>query len=159
MAPTEQDLTRDWRGTKIEVGDTVIYGGPVGRSIQMVEGEVIGFTPAGRVNVRILRRAYSHAYYGDKRVVHVGHDRLTVLKDGVLPPTEMPTWDEAITESERIRQERDANYGSHVGPESEWYEMPPAYPGGYVGHRQRALACQRCGAIGILRGAQRCTDG
>ena len=158
MAETEKDLTRDWRGTKIEVGDTVIYGGPVGRSIQMVEGEVVGFTPAGRVNVRIVRRSYSRAYHGDKRVVHVGHDRLTVLKDGVLPPTEMPTWDEAITESERQKRERDAHYASHTGPEYT-VEETQLRPGGYVHRQHIAAPCTTCGAIGTLRGSQRCTGG
>lgn len=76
------DPVHDWRGTAVLIGQTVIYGAPVGSSISMVEAEVIGFTRSGRVNVRPIRRAYGR--WQSKDVVHVGPDRLTVIDR--LPP-------------------------------------------------------------------------
>jgi hypothetical protein len=106
------DQPVDWRGTPINVGDTVIYGGPVGRSIQQVEGLVEGFTKSGRVNVKITRRSYSTpGGDGDKRIVHVGTDRLTIVR--VLPPTKLPTWDESIAEAEQWRRRRLQNRATH----------------------------------------------
>ncbi len=67
----------DWRGTPILIGQTVVYGGPVGRSVAQVEAEVVGFTKSGRVNVRPIRRSYGT--WQTKEVVHVGPDRLTVV--------------------------------------------------------------------------------
>lgn len=104
----------DWRGTPIEVDSLVVYGAPVGRSIALVEGIVAGFTKSGRVNVRIIRRAYgSFGWKDEKEVVHVGRDRLTVVTE--LPPSEVPTEAEKRAESERKRLERERNYASHVG--------------------------------------------
>ena len=106
---------RDWRGTVVEPGQTVIYGGPVGRSIQMVEAEVVGFTKSGRVNVRVTRRAYSH---GDRDVVHVGADRLTVVLE--LPPTDNPTQ----AQENAVRDERRRKRNTHDMP-SYWLRQPP----------------------------------
>lgn len=109
------DQPVDWRGTPINVGDTVIYGGPVGRSIQQVEGLVEGFTKTGRVNVKIMRRSYSTPWgrggSSDKRVVHVGADRLTIVQ--VLPPTKLPTWDEQIVKLEQAELLRLQNRATH----------------------------------------------
>lgn len=96
---------RDWRGTVIEPGQTVIYGSPVGRSIQLVEGEVDGFTKSGRVRVRVIRRSYTT---GSKEVVDVGADRLTIVES--LPPTSNPTQAEeyaAVLEQRRRRATHD----------------------------------------------------
>lgn len=99
---------RDWRGTKIEIGSPVIYGAPLGRSIQLVEGEVVGFSKTGRVNVRIVRRAVSHAWGGNREVVHVGQDRLIVIRPDSLPPTGLPTWGDKLQEAnERLRVYRE----------------------------------------------------
>lgn len=78
-------MAEDWRGTPINIGDTVIYGAPVGRSIAMVEGIVDSFTKTGRVNVKVVRRAYG---LSGKDVVHVGPDRLTIVTK--LPDTSKP---------------------------------------------------------------------
>ncbi len=144
---TEEMLAdpRDWRGTKIEVGSPVIYGGPVGRSIQLVEGEVVSFSKTGRVNVKVIRRAYSKAWAGDKRTVHVGQDRLIVIKPDGLPPTTLPTWEEAIDKAKRDSEERDRNYETHDWPEPfvEQQQFGPrsSY---YVGRRVQP-PCARCG--------------
>lgn len=108
---------RDWRGTAIKVGDPVIYGAPVGRSIELVEGEVTGFSKTGRVNVQVIRRAYSHAGSWGKRNVHVGQDRLTVIRPDSLPPTTLPTWEEAIEQTKKRAQEREDRYNSHTWPD------------------------------------------
>lgn len=84
----------DWRGTPLTSGLTVIYGAPVGRSIAMVEGVTDGFTPSGRVWIRIVRRAYGGGHVGQAERVHVGADRLTVVT--LLPPTTVPTEQEEI---------------------------------------------------------------
>lgn len=99
------DTPTDWRGTPITPGRTVIYGAGVGRSIALVEATVEGFTKSGRVNVRIVRRAYGGA---SADVVHVGADRLTIVD--ALPAAEVPTaaeereqWRIQLAEYERNR--------------------------------------------------------
>lgn len=95
------DTPRDWRGIPITPGARVIYGAGVGRSIALVEGTVdtdTPFTKSGRVNVRVIRRAYGGGWYDPKPVVHVGRDRLTVVE---LPPSTEPTEAEKAAESER----------------------------------------------------------
>lgn len=110
---------RDWRGTPIVVGATVIYGAPVSRSIAMVEGTVESFTKSGRVNVRVVRRAYGYTWSDSKPVVHVGQDRLTVVTD--LPTSLMPTEDEKSVIRERERAERARIHGTHdFVPEAVW---------------------------------------
>lgn len=114
---TEQ--VTDWRGTPIIPGALVIYGAPVGRSIAMVEAEVVGFTKSGRVNVKVIRRAYGS--WGEmKEVVHVGADRLTIVEK--LPPTEVPTEKEkeAIRQAERAERDRiEATHRFTLG--DNWY--------------------------------------
>lgn len=96
--------TNDWRGTPIEVGQTVIYGAPVGRSIAMVEAVVDGFTDSGRVWLLVRHRAYGG--WGDnvKQRVHVGADRLTVVLE--LPPTELPLETDKAMDSAKGSLER-----------------------------------------------------
>lgn len=90
-------MSKDWRGTEIEVGSLVIYGAPVGRSIALVEGLVDGFTDSGRVWVTIIRRAYGGGWSGSKSRVHVGADRLVVVTE--LPPSDIPLTADKVAES------------------------------------------------------------
>ena len=148
----KSETPRDWRGTVIEIGSPVIYGGPVGRSIQLVEGEVVGFTKAGRVNIKVVRRAYSKAYYGDKRVVHVGMDRLVVLNPDSLPPTALPTWEEAIDASAAKRDERDRLSATHTWPPEVWEDVSYGKVT-YHNHRRVQPPCSVCG-VGTFDGAR-----
>lgn len=84
MSTLPVDEPKDWRGTPIHVGDTVIYGAPVGRLISLVEAEVEGFTDSGRVWLHVLHRSHGNWYSKSPRRVHVGQDRLTVVTE--LPP-------------------------------------------------------------------------
>jgi hypothetical protein len=107
----------DWRGTKIEVGQLVIYGAPVGRSIAMVQGIVDGFTPAGRVWVKVVHRAYGGWGGADaKDRVHVGNDRLTVLNKDGLPPTTLPTEGDKKAEAVAKEELREQNRATHTRP-------------------------------------------
>lgn len=118
----------DWRGTPIKPGQTVVYGGPVGRSIQQVEGEVEGFTKSGRVRVRVIRRSYTT---GSKPVVDVGPDRLTVVES--LPPTTNATQaDEhaVVVERQRVRDTHDM----------------PSYFLNHAPWTNPDRVCRRCGA-------------
>lgn len=119
---------RDWRGTIIEPGQTVVYGGPVGRSIQQVEGEVDGFTKSGRVRVRVIRRSFTT---GSKPIVDVGADRLTVVEK--LPPTTNATQAEEYAEV----LERRRRYDTHDMPSYFINEPPWTNPN---------RTCRRCGA-------------
>jgi hypothetical protein len=94
------DTARDARGIPITEGATCIYGAPVGRSIALVEGVIDGFTPSGRVWVKVVRRAYGG--WGTERAsrVHVGADRLVIVD--ALPTSDLPTEEEAA-ERERLR--------------------------------------------------------
>lgn len=108
MSRKQPDVKKDWRGTPIEIGATVIYGGPVSRSIQMVEAEVIGFTPSDRVRLKIIRRSFTGSY---KEWVDVGHDRLTVVDS--LPPCDLPTADDEITKRKAYEADRDRMQATH----------------------------------------------
>lgn len=132
----------DWRGTPITPGALVIYGGPVGRSIQMVEATVADpmLTPSGRIWLNVVRRSYDDDSDGR---VHVGADRLVVV--GQLPPTALPTATEVREKRERWRVTRDAYMGSaheheqHPGPVwGEWREPEP----GRIGRQW--LPCTGC---------------
>lgn len=131
---------RDWRGTPITPGRTVVYGGPVGRSIQQVEGTVDGFTKSGRVNVRIVRRSYSS---GTSDIVHVGPDRLTVVDS--LPPSDVPT--QAEVRAKRAEQLRVA----------ETHDFPPIYLS-----REPWInpdrTCRRCGLDSADRYEKECAS-
>jgi hypothetical protein len=99
----------DARGVDIVEGASCIYGAPVGRSIALVEGVIDGFTPSGRVWVRIVRRAYGGGWSGAKDRVHVGPDRLVIVD--ALPACDLPT--DAEKAAER-RLERMAFYRERI---------------------------------------------
>lgn len=113
--PDDEDGTKDWRGTPIVPGAPVIYAASVGRSTTLVEGEVVGFTKSGRVNVRVIRRSYGHAWVDSKDVVHVGHDRLLVINPDTLPPTTLPTQREGVAIQQARYAERERIRDSHTG--------------------------------------------
>jgi hypothetical protein len=111
----QTDFTKDWRGTPIEVGQTVIYGSGVGsHSIQLNEATIEELpNENGRVKVRLVRRSYSQ---GTKPVVDVGHDRITIVTE--LPPSELQTQPEHAAESaERMRR-----YKTHLKPQYPYYD-------------------------------------
>lgn len=91
---------KDARGVPVTVGATCIYGAPVGRSIALVEGVIDGFTPSGRVWVKVVRRAYGGGWSTDAKRVHVGADRLVIVD--ALPVCDLPTAAEK-SEAERLR--------------------------------------------------------
>ncbi|MFD7776637.1 hypothetical protein [Streptomyces sp. NPDC059753] len=97
-------MSTDARGIEIKEGASCIYGAPVGRSIALVEGVIDGFTPSGRVWVRIVRRAYGGGWSNDRKRVHVGADRLVVVD--ALPESELPTDAEKTEERRRETVER-----------------------------------------------------
>lgn len=144
----------DWRGTPITPGALVIYGGPVGRSIQMVEAVVADpmLTPSGRIWLNIVRRSYTDD--SDKRV-HVGADRLTVVD--VLPRTTLPTATEAREERERCHAARQVyvlaahETEQHGGePWGHYEKRTRTLTGGYAWHRDVAwdeyVSCDGCTA-------------
>lgn len=92
----EQTEFKDWRGIPITVGSTVVYGATVGRSVALVEAEVSGFTPSGRIRVKIIRRAYGSTWASSKPQVDVGADRVTVVTE--LPPSDLPLHSEKVQE-------------------------------------------------------------
>lgn len=100
---------KDARGVEIVEGASCIYGAPVGRSIALVEGVIDGFTPSGRVWVRIVRRAYGGGWSDSKERVHVGPDRLVIVD--ALPESVLPT--DADKQKER-RAERIAQYRTRI---------------------------------------------
>lgn len=114
------ETTVDWRGTPIRVGDTVIYGAPVGRSIAMVEAIVDGFTDSGRVWLLVKHRAFG-GYGEGKPRVHVGPDRLTVVTQ--LPPTDLPLEEDKNGE----RRRRSFEYHSGQLQILEAGEVPEYY--------------------------------
>lgn len=148
----------DWRGTPITPGALVIYGGPVGRSIQLVEATVADpmLTPSGRIWLNIVRRAYTDDSDGR---VHVGTDRLIVVES--LPPTNLPTATEVREKAERCRVAREAyvtaaheaeqhggsQWGSYQdrerGPD-RWGRPQPPW--------QEYVPCERCRAANVRFG-------
>ncbi len=113
-----EDKPKDWRNAEINIGDTVIYGSGVGRSIQLNEAvvESYGKIPTGstpqRVNLRIVRRSYSS---GTKEVVSVGSDRLTIVS--ALPETDKPTQEDNNRIKEEEWQRKQLIKSSHPIPE------------------------------------------
>lgn len=100
-------MKSDARGIEITEGATCVYGAPVGRSIALVEGTIDGFTPSGRVWVKIVRRAYGS--YGHTARVHVGADRLVIVDE--LPNSPLPTDAE---EAENQRRKNIARWRSRI---------------------------------------------
>ncbi|WP_406324075.1 hypothetical protein [Streptomyces niveus] len=87
---------KDARGVDIIEGASCVYGAPVGRSIAMAEGVIDGFTPSGRVWVKVVRRSYGG---GSAERVHVGADRLVIV--GQLPASPLMTQAEEQAEQRR----------------------------------------------------------
>lgn len=148
--PDDADGTKDWRGTPITEGARCIYAATVGRSTELVEGEVVGFTKSGRVNVRVVRRAYQGGWSDSKRIVHVGNDRLLIMKPDGLPETDLPTFDEKIKEAQVKREENDRIYKTHSGP--SWGEVKYEMPTGWgtatrTMTRHASLPCSVCGDL------------
>lgn len=98
----------DWRGVPLAPGQMVIYGAPVGRSIAMVEAEVVELymtkpeygTPQPKVKLRIINRAYGGSY---KEFVSVGQDRVTIVEK--LPASGIK---KTATDEIREREEKEA---------------------------------------------------
>lgn len=137
---TTDETPRDWRGTPITIGAPTIHGGPVGRSIELVEGVVEGFTKTGRVNIRVTRRAYTGASTYSKEVVHVGQDRLVVLNPDSLPPSELPT----LTEGKEAAKERMAKLNAIKDTHDlEWVEEWAG--GSSYRYKTQVHRCKKCG--------------
>lgn len=148
MTAAPEASSTDWRGTPITEGALVIYGAPVGRSIALVEAEVVGFTESGRVNLRIIRRAYGWTDARSKDVVHVGADRLIVVND--LPPTDVPLQADVKAEKQRAAEERKRLFATHEwpAPREEEFQGRPTYGGYGTQTRTRTVQdpCTKCGA-------------
>lgn len=140
-------MVTDWRGTEITEGALVVYGGPVGRSIQQVEGRVAGFTSGGRVNVEIIRRSYTGASSYGKKIVHVGPDRLTIVTG--LPPTELPEWGVEVDAAKAEADERKRIQDTHDIQEFEEIRPGTTYP-------WRTWKCTRCGKGYYEAGQKEC---
>jgi len=120
---------KDARGVDIVEGASCIYGAPVGRSIALVEGIIDGFTPSGRVWVRIVRRAYGGGWSDSKDRVHVGADRLVIVD--ALPACDLPTDAE---KSAQRRAEAIEHHHRTIAELETGGEVPP-----YLGTREEAL--------------------
>lgn len=59
---------KDWRGTKVEIGSTVVYPSRQGARLWMTEGEVVALRPTLAVKKK-----------GGTRISHPAPERLTVL--------------------------------------------------------------------------------
>ena len=142
----KNDPNTDWRGTVIAPGDTVIYGAGVGRSVQLVEGEVVE-NNAGKVKIKILRRSYTSS---NTQFVTMGHDRITVVNE--LPPCNLPFAAEQIAE----RKARDAQYKSHKLKDEQRDQLVTRtqYLGGGKTHSYQVMEptwvrfCKVCGLEG-----------
>jgi len=82
----EHEPLTDWRGTPINIGDTLIYASPKGRSCSFVEGRVKSFSPT---NVVVIPIRESFGYTRTNPTVNVRPDRVTIVAD--LPPSNKPT--------------------------------------------------------------------
>ncbi|MFF1684484.1 MULTISPECIES: hypothetical protein [unclassified Streptomyces] len=122
-------MSTDARGIEVKEGASCIYGAPVGRSIALVEGVIDGFTPSGRVWVRIVRRAYGGGWSNSKDRVHVGSDRLVIVDS--LPESDLPTNEETVAgrRKEAVEQHRRTIVDLEAGG-----EVPR-----YLGTRDEAL--------------------
>ncbi|MEU3729974.1 hypothetical protein AB0E81_11275 [Streptomyces sp. NPDC033538] len=126
-------MATDARGVEITEGASCIYGAPVGRSIALVEGVIDGFTPSGRVWVRIVRRAYGRGWTDSKDRVHVGADRLVIVD--ALPESGLQTQAEKVAETRRQTAER---YRQNIAHVKAGGDVPS-----YMGTREEALAWYR----------------
>ena len=92
----EHEVLVDWRGTPINIGDTLIYASPKGRSCSFVEGRVKSFSPT---NVVVIPIRESFGYTRTNPTVNVRPDRVTIVRD--LGPSSKPTVLEEKLESLR----------------------------------------------------------
>lgn len=136
----------DARGVPIGVGNTVIYGFGVGRSIAMAEAIVLGdtspsLTPSGRVRLKVVRRSYSD---GEKPTVDVAPDRLVVLYQSrlyrgyrYLPESPLPTQTEVVRQKHLEEIERYTEYlhNNFIAPWAESHFESVASFHAYVGKR------------------------
>lgn len=136
------DTKLDARGVEITEGASCIYGAPVGRSIALVEGIIDGFTPSGRVWVKIVRRAYGGGWSDSKERVHVGADRLVIVD--TLPESNLQTQAEKVAER---RQETIEWHRRSIADLEAGGEVPR-----YLGTREEALDYLR-GRIAELKAA------
>ena len=114
---------QDWRGTPIEPGALVIYGAGVGRSIALVEAEVVELFPdKDTVKLKVIRRGFGG---GTQEHVRVGSSRMIVVHS--LPPTDVPTQNERNAESKRRMEEHDRVEATHAFPEAIFRYNDPAY--------------------------------
>jgi hypothetical protein len=117
--PEEHQPVVDWRGTPINVGDTVIYASPKGRSCSFVEGTVKSFGPA---NIVVYPVRESFGYTRTNPTVNVRPDRVTVV--GELPPTSMETVLEKKVNAERrmlnLYVEEKERRAQSLPPTSSW---------------------------------------
>ncbi|MFB7479542.1 hypothetical protein ACFUEM_08670 [Streptomyces anulatus] len=122
---------KDARGIEITEGASCIYGAPVGRSIALVEGVIDGFTPSGRVWVKVVRRSYggSSSWGATRDRVHVGPDRLVIVT--ALPECDLPTDAE---EAAKARREMATRYRQSIADLQGGGEVPH-----YLGTREEAL--------------------
>ncbi|MET7939664.1 hypothetical protein [Streptomyces sp. NPDC005302] len=128
------DTPKDARGVDIHVGATCVYGAGVGRSIALVEAVVDGFTDAGRVWLKVVRRSYGATTWGKPRDrVHVGPDRLVIVER--LPDCDLPT---DLEKAEESRQDRIRSYREGIASLEAGGEVPS-----YMGSRDEALAYYR----------------
>lgn len=67
-------MAKDWRGTEIKVGSTVVYPSRQGSLLWMTEGEVVSL-PQSKKDNRIGVRAK-----GTKRTAYPEPTRITVVK-------------------------------------------------------------------------------
>lgn len=113
---------KDARGVDIVEGASCIYGAPVGRSIALVEGVIDGFTPSGRVWVRIVRRSYGGGHENDRPRVHVGPDRLVIVD--ALPSCDRPTDAETAAQrrKDRIKHYRERIAALEAGEQPQGWE-------------------------------------
>ncbi|MFB7919380.1 hypothetical protein [Streptomyces sp. NPDC056061] len=96
-----------------------------------MEGIIDGFTPSGRVWVKVVRRAYGgSASWGTPRErVHVGPDRLVIVD--ALPECALPTDAE---EAAAARKQRIAHYRKRFADLEAGGDVPS-----YLGTRLEAL--------------------
>jgi hypothetical protein len=131
---------KDWRGTEVKVGDTVLYATRGGSWMRMVEGVVESiYDDDSAMKVRITRRQGG----GYIQLVTVSNNYLTVVS---LPPSTEPTLAEKVAESLRLREELKAKqaacehtnwdtagYGYRICKDCRKVQYGNYYPEGYSG--------------------------
>lgn len=98
---------RDWRGTEIRPGDTVIYA--TGERCKPVQAEVVSLIPGGlRAKLKPIYRADYYEWGTPAKTVQVDVDKLTVVVD--LPACQLPeTMDELRVRLQQETKIRDSH--------------------------------------------------